>query len=247
MSSLTSTRSVGVRQLVGRHVAVQAHVELVTPDAREVVALGVEEQALEHGRGAVERRRLAGALLAEELDQRLVLRAGRVAVEGVADVDGVVEESEELVVGAVAHRAQQHRDGELALAVDADVDGALLVDLELEPGAALRHEVGDQHLLLALGLLGLHDVGAGGADELRDDDALGAVDDEGAAVGHHREVAHEDRLLADLAGLLVDEGDLHGERRREGHVLVAALGDRLGRLAERVLVRTARAASRSSP
>ena len=46
-------------------------------------------------------------------------------------------------------------------------------------------------LLLALGLLGLHDVGAGRTHELRDDHALGAVDDEGAAVGHHGEVAHE--------------------------------------------------------
>ena len=39
----------------------------------------------------------------------------------------------------------------------------------------------------------------GRADELRHDDALGAVDDERALLGHHREVAHEDRLLLDLA------------------------------------------------
>ena len=130
---------------------------------------------------------------------------GRVALDGVLHVDGVVEELEELLVGAVAHGAQQHGDRELALAVDAHVDGALLVDLELEPRAALGHEVGDEDLLLALGLLGLHDVGARRAHQLRDDHALGAVDDEGAAVGHHGEVAHEDRLLADLAGLLVDE------------------------------------------
>ena len=35
------------------------------------------------------------------------------------------------------------------------------------------------------------EVHAGRADELRHDDALG-VDDEGAAVGHHREVLDED-------------------------------------------------------
>ena len=221
---------VGVGPVGGLDVVVQADVELVPAHAREVVALGVEEQALEHRRGAVERRRLAGALLAEELDQRLVLRAGRVLLDGVADVDRVVEQGEELVVGAVAHGAQEHGDRELALPVDAHVDDALLVDLELEPRAALGHEVGDQHLLLALGLLGLHDVGARGTHQLRDDHALGAVDDEGAAVGHHGEVAHEHRLLADLARLLVDEGDLHREGGGEGHVLVAALGQRLGRL-----------------
>ena len=60
------------------------------------------------------------------------------------------------------------------------------------------------------------------------------MDDEGAAVGHHGEVAHEHGLLADLARLLVDEGDLHRERGGEGHVLVAALGQRLGRLPELV-------------
>src|SRR6185312_5330003 len=97
------------------------------------------------------------------------------------------------------------------------------------------HQVGDEDLLLAV--LGLHQVGAGGADELRDDDALGAVDDERAAVGHPREVAHEHRLLANLTGLAVDERDGDGERARVGQVLLSALlerGDRLveGELAE---------------
>ena len=45
----------------------------------------------------------------------------------------------------------------------------------------------------------------GGADDLGDDDALCAVDDEGAAVGHEREIAHEDLLLLDLAGLLIEQ------------------------------------------
>ena len=61
------------------------------------------------------------------------------------------------------------------------------------------------------------------------------MDDEGAALGHHGEVAHEDVLLADLAGLFVDEAHHHAERRGEGHVLVAALVDGLRGLAELVL------------
>ena len=130
----------------------------------------------------------------------------------------------------LAHRAQQHGDRQLALAVDADEDLALLVDLELEPGAAGRHQVGDEDLLLAV--LGLHDVGARRADELRDDHALGAVDDEGAPVGHPREVAHEDGLLADLTGLAVLERDLDGQRARVGEVLLATLGDRGHRVVE---------------
>ena len=72
--------------------------------------------------------------------------------------------------------------------------------------------------------------------ELRDDDALGAVDDERAVVGHQRDVAEEDLLLlgvahharARLGVLVVDEeaeGDL--ERHGEGHAALLALGDRV--------------------
>ena len=67
---------------------------------------------------------------------------------------------------------------------------------------------------------------------LRDDDALGAVDDEGAVRRHERHVAHVDVLLLDVfdragAGLLVHveddepEGDL--ERRGIGHAPLLAL------------------------
>ena len=207
-------------------VEVQARVELVAADAREVVALGVEEELVEQVARVVDARRLARALLLEQLDQRAFLGLGDlgVGVDRVADVDRVVEEVEDLLVARVAHRAQQHRDRQLALAVDADEDLALLVDLELQPGAAGRHQVADEDLLLRV--LGLHQVGARGTDELRDDDALGAVDDEGAALGHPREVAHEDGLLADLAGLPVDEADRDGQRARVGEVLLTALVER---------------------
>ena len=213
-------------------VEVEARVQLVAADPGQVVALGVEEELLEQGLGGVDRGRLARALLLEQLDQRALFGPGRVGVgrDRVADVDRVVEHLEELLVLDVAHRAQQHGDRQLALAVDADVDAALLVDLELEPGAAGRHQVGDEDLLLAV--LGLHHVGARGAHQLGDDDALGAVDDEGAAVRHPREVAHEDGLLADLAGLPVLEGDLDVQRPRVGHVLLAALLDRVGWIVE---------------
>ena len=70
------------------------------------------------------------------------------------------------------------------------------------------------------------------AVHLRDDDPLGAVDDEGAVIGHERNVAHVDILLLDVldrtrAGLLIDiehdEAQRHFERRRIGHAALAAL------------------------
>ena len=67
------------------------------------------------------------------------------------------------------------------------------------------------------------EVDARRTHELRDDDALGPVDDEGAAVGHHREVAHEDRLLFDLTRLRVHEPRRDEQRTRVRHVALAAL------------------------
>src|SRR3954471_5377760 len=216
-------------------VQAETAVELVAADAREVVALGVEEQLVQQRAGVVHRRRLAGTLLLEQLDQRALLRARDlgVGVDRVADVQAVVEEVQDLLVAAVAHRAQQHRDRQLALAVDPNVDAALLVDLELQPGAAGRHEVRDKDLLL--GVLGLHQVRARGTDQLRDDHALGAVDDERAAIGHPREIAHEHRLLADLARLAVDETDGDGQRPRVREILLAALVEARDRIVEREL------------
>jgi hypothetical protein len=75
---------------------------------------------------------------------------------------------------------------------------------------------------------------AGRTVHLRNDDALGAVDDERAVVRHQRDVAHVDILLLDVlhgagAGLFVDiehdQPQLHLERRGIGHAALAALVD----------------------
>ena len=63
----------------------------------------------------------------------------------------------------------------------------------------------------------------GRANQLAHHHPLGSVDDEGALVGHHREVPHEDRLLLDLASARVHEPRPHEDRRGVGHVLFFAL------------------------
>src|SRR5262249_2743658 len=79
---------------------------------------------------------------------------------------------------------------------------------------------------------------------LRDDDALGAVYDEGAVRRHERHVAHVDVLLLDVldrasAGLFVHveynepKGDL--ERRGIGHATLLALLDVIFRRVEGVV------------
>ena len=124
---------------------------------------------------------------------------------------------------AFAERSRHARAG-------GDVFARLLLDIELEPFAAVRvHRALDELMLRqvaqAEALARLEDH-TGAAHELRHDDALGAVDDERALLGHHREVAHEHGLLFDLARVAVHEPSAHEDRRGVGHVLFLALVDR---------------------
>ena len=228
---------VGVRDLEVEALQAQERVllrellrDLVPAHLRLVVALRVEEQVLQQRARRVGGRRLARPELAVDVDERLVDRRGVVLLEGVPHrLVGLAllvgDELEQLLVGlAEPERLEQHGDRLLALPVDAHVHDVALVDLELQPRAAARDHLGVDDLLLRRGLVGAHaEVDAGRPDELRHDDALGAVDDERAAVGHHREVPHEDRLLLDLTGLRVHEARGDEQRARVGHVALAAL------------------------
>ncbi len=200
----------------------QLLVHLVAAHPRDVVALGVEEEVLQQRLGALGRGRLARTQLAVDVLEGLFLRLDVVLLQGVLDGGRVVEQDEDLVRGP-PERLQQDGDELAALAVDAHAHRVLLVHVELEPGAAAGDDLRDEDLLVR-GLVELtREVDAGGTHELGDDDTLGAVDDEGAPAGHDREVPHEDFLLLDLAGHLVDEGCLDEERLAEGDVLVATL------------------------
>ena len=197
-------------------------VDLVATHLGEVVALGVEVQAVEEAAGGVDRGRLAGALTLVDLDEGVLARLGDVTLERGAHDVGVTEQGDDLVVAlGDAEGAEQQRGALATLAVDGDDELATLVDLELEPGTAGGDELHAMNLHAVVHLGG--EVHARRADKLRHHDALGAVDDEGAALGHEREVAHEDELLLDLARLLVDEANVDQKRGLIGDVLGTAL------------------------
>src|SRR5262249_10504295 len=121
------------------------------------------------------------------------------------------------------------RREELALAIDAHVEEVLDVVLELHPRTAVRNDLRDvERLVFRV------EESARRAVQLRDDDALGAVDDERAVLGHQRDVAEVDLLLLDVAdgldaglGILVpdDEADRHLERHGVGHAALLTLVD----------------------
>ena len=137
---------------------------------------------------------------------------------------------------------EQSGHRQLALAVDADVDDVLGVELEVEPAAAIGDDArGEQELAAGVGLAAIVvEQHARRAVHLADDHALGAVDDEGAVHRHERHVAHVDVLLLDIdhrlgLGLGVDlEG---GQAQRDAHrrgigeaALAALVGVVLGML-----------------
>ena len=95
---------------------------------------------------------------------------------------------------AEAEGPEEDGGQELLLAVEADPEEVLGVVLELDPGAAVRDDLGDEE---ALGL-GLAEEHARRALELADDDPLDAVEDERALLGHERDVAEIDFLLLDV-------------------------------------------------
>ncbi len=141
-----------------------------------------------------------------------------------------------MVFAVETEREHQRRHGNLAATVDTREHDVLGVELDIEPGAAIGNDArGEQQLARRMGLaLVVIEEHAGRTMHLRDDDALGAVDDEGAVHGHERDIAHVDVLLLDVldglgAGFFVDiehdqaQRDL--ERRRIGHAALAALVD----------------------
>ena len=180
----------------------QLLVVFIAADMGQVIAFGVEEEGIDQVCGGFHRRRLAGAQLVVDLDQRLVLaglvtqlalivHGGRVAGDGAAHALVVAEQAGDLLVALHAHGAQQHRHGQLAGAVDAGEHHAVGIGFILDPRAAVGDHLGG--VQEGAGLVdGLGKVHAGRAHQLGDDNALGAVDDERTMFGHQREITHED-------------------------------------------------------
>ena len=132
----------GQRLLVDRHLGVQLDVELEAADPREVVALGVEEHAVEERARALQGRRIARPHAAVDLDQRLLGVLGRVLGERVRE-----RRAGQLPVG------EEDLDRGVVAAVEPllDVLGDQLVGLEDHLAGVEVDDVGDEEGALELG------------------------------------------------------------------------------------------------
>ena len=119
-------------------------VQLVAPDPGQVVALRVEEGVLEVDAGGLGRQRLAGAGALVDLEQGLLAGRSQVALLLPLPLEEVEVAHEAVQEGlvAVAQGAQQHEQGEAALARHAaagrDVLAGLGLDVELDPLTPVR-------------------------------------------------------------------------------------------------------------
>src|SRR5437870_4291524 len=93
-----------------------------------------------------------------------------------------------------AQRAQKYRRQKLSFA-DAHIEQVLLVVLKLDPGAAIRNDLGNVNRAA-------FEEDPRRAVQLGHDHALSSVDDESAVVGHQRNLAKEDFLFLDVANPL---------------------------------------------
>ena len=102
----------------------------------------------------------------------------------------------------------------LTLTVDTHADSVALIDLELQPCTAAGDDLRVEDFLVGTAIRGTFKVDTGRTNQLRDNDTLGAVDDEGATGGHEREIAHEHGLGLNFTRVVVHElgGHIHGCR-----------------------------------
>ena len=140
----------------------------------------------------------------------------------------------DLLIGAVAQRAQDQRDGQLARPVDAHPQNVVGIGFVLQPRAAVGDDRGGKQVLAGLVDL-VFVVHAGGAHQLADDDAFRAVDDKGAVLGHEGEVAHEYVGFLDFAGLAVFQAHKHLQRGGVGHVAFLAAFHAVFGLVQRIV------------
>ena len=196
-------------------------VDLVAADAGQIVALRVEVEGVEQCAAGFRRRGIGRTNLAVQVHEGGVLRVDGLLLEGIEHERVILERVADLAAG----HADRHEEDDgrlLALAVHAHSEEVALVDLELEPCATARNDLGAEDLLVGGAVRLTVEVDARGTHELGDDHSLGAADDERAVRGLQREVTHEHGLGLDLAGLAVLELGVHVQRRGVGVVLLLA-------------------------
>jgi len=222
-----------------RHIEIKATVQLITPDLAQVVAPRCKDQVLHEALGVIQGRRIARPQLLVELQQRAIDALGCVSgircacwvsleCSGDVGVVGVVvnlrEKFQDLIIRAITDCAQQHGHRQLALAINLNRNDIAFGGLKLQPRTTVGDQLGVAQATVGSPIFLNGKINARRPNQLADNNALRAINNEGAVVGHQGEVTHEDVLRGYLTSLAVDEAGTNPQRRSIGHVSIPALG-----------------------
>lgn len=179
-----------------------------------------------------------GDFAAQTLRNQLQAQALALHMEDVGVIEGI-----QYFFSAVAQCAQQDGSRQFAATVDTHEYRVLRIELEVQPGAAVRNDAsGVQQLARAVGLATVVvEEHTRRTVQLGHDHTLGTVDDEGTVLGHERNLAHVHFLLFDVLDRFVrrffvenDQAHFHAQRHGEGHATQDALLDVERRLAQAI-------------
>ena len=202
----------------------QLAVDLVAANACEIVALCAEEGVVQQGLCKIASRLLTWALLAVDLQQSFVGVSNTIGLQSRHHQLGEAEAFADLFFGP-AQCLQQDGDWLTTLTVNTHTNGVALVHVEFEPCTAGWDDLhGVQRTLRGL-INSLVKVDTRGTYQLRNNNTLGAVDNEGAFIGHHWEVTNENSLGLNFLGVVVDELCRDIQRCRVVNVFFLALID----------------------
>ena len=125
------------------------------------------------------------------------------------------------------HGAQQNGHGYRAFAVEPQNKIIRLACVKLHPCAAVRHKLGSRHAP-ASGCLHLTlKVNTRRANELRHNNALGAIDNERAALCHEREVTQENIRLDGIGDFVAGKQHAYIQRSAVGQIALEAFFNRV--------------------
>ena len=129
-----------------------------------------------------------------------------------------------LIVGVGAReRTKQRCNRDLALAVNLYRKHPLVAGLKLEPSSTAWNQLSRVQVPCGRAVELTVKIHTRGPDQLADDYSFGPVDDEGAMLGHHGKVTHEDLRLLNLAAVLIPQLRPAIQRCTERQVTLSAI------------------------
>ena len=167
--------------------------------------------------GAVHRGRLRGTKFFINLDKTFLNVVSLILFNGGFNALVVAEEVKYLGVAAHSEGADKGGYGKLAVFVDAHIENVVNIGFIFQPRASVGDNGG--RIKLLTGFVVIHFiVNARRTNELRNDNALGAVDYKGAARSHQRKITHKDVALFNFARRFIQQAGGHAQRGGIGRV-----------------------------